>query len=214
MKQQHTKARLAAAAADLLDAGGQGAVTLRAVAEAVGVSHNAPYRHFKDRNALLAAVAERDFDALTRAFRAAADTSDDAGASLKAAALAFIRYAREHPARYRLLFSDPDLAPAAADAGGSMEAAALGSFQAFSAIIGRCTASGRFRAFDPAALTGLIYATLHGAIDLELGGRARAAKGLGDIEATVDLLLGLLARDDAPAGHGARFHDPSVADLA
>ena len=42
-------------------------------------------------------------------------------------------------------------------------------------------------------MTGLIYATLHGAIDLELGGRAKEAKGLGSIEATLDLLLDLLA---------------------
>ncbi len=46
---------------------------------------------------------------------------------------------------------------------------------------------------ETARIAGLIYATLHGAIDLELGGRAREAKGLGSIEATVELLPDLLA---------------------
>lgn len=186
---ENTKGRLVAAASDLLDSGGQGAVTLRAVAEMVGVSHNAPYRHFRDRSALLAAVAERDFDGLRQAFQAKGDDLEGAGPSLRAAAMVLIAYAREHPARYRLLFSDPDLP----SRGGAMEIAALGAFQAFDAIVGRCQAAGRLRSIETARLTGLIYATLHGAIDLELGGRARDAKGLGSIEATVDLLFDLLA---------------------
>ena len=201
---EHTKARLVAAASDLLDAGGQGAVTLRAVADRVGVSHNAPYRHFRDRSALLAAVAERDFDGLAGAF-AAEDGSQDADASLRGAAMALIGYARRHPARYRLLFSDPDLP----SAGGAMVVAASGAFRAFDALVGRCQAAGRLRPIATASLTGLIYATLHGAFDLERGGRAAAGKGLGSIEATVDLLLDLLApatpavRAEAPAGDRA-----------
>lgn len=190
---ENTKGRLVAAASDLLDAGGQRAVTLRAVAEMVGVSHNAPYRHFRDRSALLAAVAERDFKVLRQAFQAESDL-EDPGPSLRAAAMVLIAYAREHPARYRLLFSDPDLP----SGGGAMEIAASGAFQAFDAIVRRCQAGGRLRPIETARLTGLIYATLHGAIDIELGGRAREAKGLGSIEATVDLLLDLLAQARRP----------------
>ena len=189
-----TKERLVAAASVLLDAGGQGAVTLRAVAEVVGVSHNAPYRHFRDRSALLAAVAERDFGEMRQAFQAQADGSQDARLSLRAAMAAVIAYAREHPARYRLLFSDPGLA----SAGGTLEAAAFGAFQAFAAVVRRWQSGGSLQLIETASLTGLIYATLHGAIDLELGGRAKEAKGLGSIEAAVDLLLGLLARPTQP----------------
>ena len=189
-----TKERLVAAASDLLDAGGQGAVTLRAVAEVVGVSHNAPYRHFRDRSALLAAVAERDLDMLREAFQAKADSPQDARSSLRAAVMVMIAYAREHPARYRLLFSDPGLT----SVDGALEAAAFCSFQAFAAIVRRCQSDGGLRLIETATLTGLIHATLHGAIDLELGGRAKEAKGLGSIEATVDLLLDLLAEPGRP----------------
>lgn len=183
-----TKERLVAAASDLLDAGGQGAVTLRAVAEVVGVSHNAPYRHFLDRSALLAAVAGRDFDRLRQAFQTNADGPQDARLSLRAALMVIIAYAQEHPARYRLLFSDPNLV-----SDGDLEVAAFGSFQAFAAIVQQCQMDKSLRSIDTTRMTGLIYATLHGAIDLELGGRARKAKGLSSIEATVDLLLDLLA---------------------
>ena len=189
----HTKERLLAAAAALLDRGGQGAVTLRAVAEAVGVSHNAPYRHFTDRNALMAAVAEQDFRTLSDGFREAA-ASAGAEPPLRTAGLVLIAYARAHPARYRLLFSDPDIA----SGGGTLGPAAFDAFVAFSAIVRHGQARGRLPALDTIQLTGLIYATLHGAIDLELGGRAMDRKGLGSIEATFDILLALLQRTDAP----------------
>ncbi len=201
-----TKERLVAAASDLLDAGGQGAVTLRAVAEVVAVSHNAPYRHFRDRSALLAAVAERDFDGLRQAFQAKADDPQDARLSLRAALMVVVAYAREHPARYRLLFSDPNLV----SGDGALEVAAFGSFQAFAAIVRQCQLDKSLQSLDTARMTGLIYATLHGAIDLEIGGRARKAKGLSSIEATVDLLLNLLAhpsvRNGSRADHRRAHH--------
>lgn len=181
-----TKEQLVSAASKLLDSGGQAAVTLRAVAEQVGVSHNAPYWHFRDRNALLAAVAERDFVQLRQAFEKQ-DESRDAEAALRNAAAALIDYAVQHKARYRLLFSDPGLSPEQ-----SLKDAAMGSFQAFSLIVSRCQREGVLPKIDTVRLTGLIYAALHGAIDLELGGRSSGAKGLGSIEATADLLFHLL----------------------
>src|SRR5580658_6562300 len=48
---------------------GPAAFTLREVARRAGVSHNAPYRHFRDKDALLAAVAAQGFRELTQAMR-------------------------------------------------------------------------------------------------------------------------------------------------
>jgi AcrR family transcriptional regulator len=186
-----TKKRLVSAASKLLDGGGQDAVTLRAVAEQVGVSHNAPYRHFRGRSALLAAVAERDFDRLRHAFENQISESHDAETALRNASAALIDYALKHKARYRLLFSDPGLLPEQ-----SLRNAALGAFQAFSRIVARCQEDGTLPRVDTVRLTGLIYAALHGAIDLELGGRASGSKGLDSIEATIGLLFQLLRSVD------------------
>jgi AcrR family transcriptional regulator len=120
-----TREQLVSAASKLLDSGGQAAVTMRAVAEEVGVSHNASYWHFRDRSALLAAVAERDFVRLRRAFEQQGDSH--AEAALRNAAAALINYSVRHKARYRLLFSDPGLSPEQ-----SLKDAAVASFQAFS----------------------------------------------------------------------------------
>ena len=187
---ESTKERLIAAASALLDSGGQDAVTLRAVAEQVGVSHNAPYRHFRDRSMLLAAVAKRDFDCLRDAFqRVEEGAGEDAGAALRGSLAALIDYALRYKARYRLLFSDPGLVPEE-----SLKAAAFGSFQAFNLIVARCQQVGVLPRMDTVRLTGLVYATVHGAIDLELGGRSSDSKGLASIEDTVHLLLDMLTR--------------------
>ena len=58
------RADLVAAAMEILRVSGDAGVTLRAVARAAGVSQTAPYRHFSDKGALLAAVAESGFAAL------------------------------------------------------------------------------------------------------------------------------------------------------
>ena len=182
-----TKQQMVSVASRLLDEGGQDAVTLRALAERGGVSHNAPYRHFSGRSALLAAVAERDFTVLRAAFEQKEREHGSGDAALRAASAALIAYALDHPARYRLLFSDPDLIPDVA-----LKAAALGSFEAFDLIVSRCQ---RERTLPPGAsveITGLVYATLHGAIDLALGGRASGTKGLGSVEETASRLFDLL----------------------
>ncbi len=188
-----TKEQLVSAAAQLLDSGGQGAVTLRAVARRVGVSHNAPYRHFRDRSALLSAVAERDLEQLRREFESLAGEGSGAAEALRQSAGALIAYAREHPARYRLLFSDPDLTPQP-----GLGDAALAAFEAFTRIVSWCQREGVLPSIDAVSLTGLIYAAIHGAIDLQLGGRASDAKGLASIDATVALLFDLLRTVETP----------------
>jgi AcrR family transcriptional regulator len=190
-----TDQRLIAAAASLLDSGGEAAVTLRAVALAVGVSHNAPYKHFKDRSGLLAAVAIQDFTMLTAAFAAARQMRVKPLSKLKRALTVFVSYSQRFPARYRLLFSDPDIAAH----GGELEAAALRTFAEFAAIVQGCQDENDLPNMSNPELTSLIYASVHGLIDLQAGGRMRQEKGLASVEGGVDLLLRLLSRAATPS---------------
>lgn len=98
-------------ALELLEQEGPDAITLRAVAGAVGVSHMAPYRHFKDKEALLAALAERGFKALGQAMQDAADRRAKQSApsavqsdALLGYGLAYLDFARARPQLYRLMF--------------------------------------------------------------------------------------------------------------
>lgn len=183
-----TRDKLVREAARLLDAGGDSAVTLRAVGHAAGVSHNAPYRHFKGRSALLAAIAERDFQLLTTTFERVRTGGEAPMERVQRALDVFIQYGRDNPARYRLLFSDPAIGAAE----GPLEAAALGAFTAFAALIEDCQAAGILPPEPTYALAGLVYATAHGLVDLAAGGRIREEKGLAGPEQGISLLLTLL----------------------
>src|SRR5262252_9734440 len=72
---------------------GPTAFTLREVARRAGVSHNAPYRHFRDRDDLIAAVAAQGFRELTRAMIETAAPRSDALDRLKQAGLSYVTFA-------------------------------------------------------------------------------------------------------------------------
>jgi AcrR family transcriptional regulator len=181
--------RLVEAASSLLDAGGPSAVTLRAVAQAVGVSHNAPYKHFDDRGAILAAVATRDCDRLT----ASLDKIQRAGGAplrkLNQALKVFAAYGAQFPARYRLLFGDPDIATR----GGELEVAAMALFKRLALIVEECQGTGLPAGIATPELAVLIYSSVHGLIDLRASGRLRKEKGIVTVEEGIDLLVRLLA---------------------
>lgn len=91
------------AAHDLLIEAGVEAVSLRAVARRAGVSAGAPYHHFADKAALLAALVQRYFEDMDRAARAVLPGKTPQ-AQLKAIGVAYVMYAVTHPAEFRLMF--------------------------------------------------------------------------------------------------------------
>ncbi len=92
-----------AEAARIIEESGVEALSLRDVARRLKVSHQAPYKHFASRDAILAEVAARAF----ASFAAALDGrehSENAYDDLTAMGLAHLAYAIEHPLQYRLMF--------------------------------------------------------------------------------------------------------------
>ncbi|MEM8643075.1 MAG: TetR/AcrR family transcriptional regulator [Cyanobacteria bacterium P01_G01_bin.54] len=81
-------------------------ISLREVARRVGVSQAAPYRHFADKEALLAAVAEQGFQILTQELEASiAKVAPNPLEQLQASGIAYVQFAIAHPAHYRVMFS-------------------------------------------------------------------------------------------------------------
>src|SRR5215831_1055457 len=98
---------LLGAAIRLIAEVGPTAFTLREVARRAGVSHNAPYRHFRDREDLLAAVAAQGFRELTRAMIEAAAGKSDALERLKCAGLGYVTFALRRPEHFTVMFDAP-----------------------------------------------------------------------------------------------------------
>ena len=95
---------LVRSATALIQQGGPGALTLREAARQAGVSVAAPYRHFADREALLAAVLAEGFDGLTEHTDRARLKAPNALAALRAVGLAYVEFAAANPSVYRLMF--------------------------------------------------------------------------------------------------------------
>jgi AcrR family transcriptional regulator len=154
------RAALVAAALALIAEGGAAALTMRAVARRAGVSAMAPYHHFRDRAALVAAVAAHGFDQLySDKIAALAAAPGDPAQRIVAGAIAYVRFVRENPALYRLMKSSeladradhPDLAIAAARPGDSL-----------AAMLGELAAAGRLHGTTPRDAGQLLWALVHG----------------------------------------------------
>jgi AcrR family transcriptional regulator len=183
----NTRELLVDAASALLENGGPDAVTLREVGRRAGVSHNAPYKHFADKEELLAAVAARDLrghhETMARLRRTG--TPYDIVAAL---VHGYVRHALDHPELFRLTYGPwrPGLAELAEAAD-----AARGSFVD---AVEAAQASGELAAGDPERVAALLLAMAHGAVDLALAGHlARDGKGRADPQDLVDDLLSHLA---------------------
>ncbi len=146
------RAALLREAGRVLATSGPEALSLRELARALGVSHNAPYKHFATRDALLAALATEGFRELTAdGHEAAANAPPDE--VMRARALAYIRFALRRPAIFKLMFSRDVSGRANAELG---DAARTGFFALRQALTG----GGTDRAANDAALAA--WAFVHG----------------------------------------------------
>lgn len=99
------------AAREVIAAQGIEHLSLREVARHLGVSHQAPYRHYPSRDHLLAEVMRRCFESFARSLDARA-RHDEPAADLESLGRQYLRYAAEHPLEYRLMFGTPWPEPA------------------------------------------------------------------------------------------------------
>src|SRR5215469_10036291 len=95
---------LVRSALEILSEAGVGGLSLRAAARRARVSAMAPYRHFADKEALLAAVAEYGFRELTTRLTTATATAADPRAGLAALGVAYVLFACDQPSLFRLMF--------------------------------------------------------------------------------------------------------------
>jgi AcrR family transcriptional regulator len=89
----------------IIESEGLERLSLREVARRLGVSHQAPYKHFQSRDHLLAEVVSRAFASFAEHLDT--DSHPEAHDELHELGLAYLSYARTHPLQYRLMFGTP-----------------------------------------------------------------------------------------------------------
>ncbi len=158
------RGRLIGAAECLFAEQGPGAVSMRQLAAALGVSPMTPYRYFKDKEEILAAARASGFDRFAQALEAAFDASDDPATRAETVATAYLKFAFENPSAYRLMFDlsqpneadYPELVRAGDRARKTMSAYCQGLLDA-----------GLLEG-DPEALPYIFWAAVHGLVVLKL----------------------------------------------
>jgi AcrR family transcriptional regulator len=190
-----TRTLLVAAAADLLDRGGPAAVTLREVGRRAGVSHNAPYKHFKSKEDLLAAIASRELDRQSRAMGAAASRTGRPIEKLRRLMHGYIRWARAYPQRFELTFGTWTRDSQELGAAASRSRARLID------LAHAAQRAGELPPGNPERIAYLMLSLAHGAVDLALAGHLSAkGKGAADPEMLIDDLFALLGSKARRAG--------------
>jgi AcrR family transcriptional regulator len=179
------------AAAALADEKGVAALSLREAARAAGVSHAAPYHHFKDKTALLAAVAEEGFLRLDKFQTKALDSATrQPAARLKALGKAYIDFAIKNPQYFRVMFRKDLVEPVAYP---SLQEVSRRTFDRLFAAVSDCLKSSSKAKAMPLSITA--WALVHGLASLWLDGplgNMEFGKELGrkGIDALADRVIG------------------------
>ncbi len=173
----------------LLEAGGPEAVTMQAVADAVGVRAPSLYKRFTDRAALVTALADDVAADLAAAVEPPAHVRD-AQRALRTMATRYRTFAHRSPRAYQLLFGAAGV-PGGAPSPGTDALAAAGVLRVATALVG---------ASDALAAARLLVAFAHGFVSMELAGAFRLG---GDVDAAWDygidtLIAGLTGRAGSP----------------
>jgi AcrR family transcriptional regulator len=153
---------------------GPDGIVLREVARRVGVSHNAAYRHFADRQTLLAEVASLALTGLAETMQErmsaarGADAAERALARLRAAGAGYVEYALTEPGLFAVAFRAFAFRDASVPAQPSP-----GPFELLSQALDECVAGG---ALDPRRRPGAettCWSAVHGFAELHLNGPLR-----------------------------------------
>jgi AcrR family transcriptional regulator len=160
------RTRLCDVAEKLFAAHGPDGVTMREMADALGVSSMTPYRYFKDKDTILAAVRTRAFNQFAAAMESARQNA------VARSGNAYVEFALAHPAAYRLMFdvSQPTFADYP-----ELVAAMVRARLTMGGGLRELAAAGRFKG-DVDLAAYVFWSAMHGAVMLELAGLLDGSK--------------------------------------
>ena len=194
------KEALLQAAVELVGEAGPSGFTLRELARRAGVSHNAPYRHYKDREALLAEVACQGFEELVGAIYAAVSKESEPLGQFRAAGRAYVKFALRRPEHYAVMF---DRMPEEPDPYPQRTQAAERAFDSLVQLVVLSQAAGAIVEDDSEMLARQAWALCHGIAKLGIGGFLKTSKAseiLAFTDATIQsALIGLVPKSGTKA---------------
>ena len=191
------KQELVDAAIALIAEVGPTGFTLREVARRAGVSHNAPYRHYRDRDELLAVVAMQGFERLTAAMQRSAARGSDPLERLRLCGRGYVDFALRWPQHFFVMF---DL-PSSREKYPEYAAAGQEAFDTLLTFVVVCQQAGALPKGEPEQLALTAWSLMHGiaklAISQHLPFSRTAARDFADKAAKI-LLSGMISVNSSP----------------
>jgi AcrR family transcriptional regulator len=175
---------LAATEALLLKTNDADSVSIRAVAEAVGVTPPSIYMHFAHKEELILEVCERQFRVLDEVMATAAQGLDDPVEVVKAMGRAYVRFGLERPEHYRFLFMTPT--PEWAIEHMTERIDEISGFGRVTAAVQRCIDEGRFKPGDAFLIACGLWTGVHGITSLLI---SKAAFPWPDQDTLIDFCI-------------------------
>lgn len=168
--------RAVAAATHLFAEQGFEGASIRAVAAALGCSAMTPYRYFRNKEALFAAVRTAGFERFSDRQQAAA-TADDPRERLRALGAAYVQFAVDEPQAYRIMFH---FHQGSTEPYPELEAAQRRAFSFLRDTAERGVVAGIW-AGDPLTVAHLLWARVHGLVSLHLAGKLMMGRSLDQL---------------------------------
>lgn len=176
----------------LTEQGVQG-LSLRGAAQLAGVSHAAPYRHFKDKDALVAAIAEQGFRLLSASMQQQIDAlgGGDVPSPKRLLALGkgYLQFALNHPAYLQVIFGGV-LSPTLITP--ELQAASTDAYALLRDCVAEGIARGQFRQGDPELLSLAAWSMVHGLAHLMINNAVQCPSETRDSDLLGENLLSLL----------------------
>ncbi|MBX3493429.1 MAG: TetR/AcrR family transcriptional regulator [Parvibaculum sp.] len=173
MKAVDAKKKLLEHSVKLIEEEGLGALSFREMARRAGVSHQAPYHHFENRDGILAALALEGFRQLDDMLvKAAADgTGKSAEEVLRAMMAAYVTFALDRPVHFRIMFR-PELVEV--EKYPEAQAVAAQTFERFIEAVARCHPGVSRRSKPFTERVNALWAATHGVATLWLDGNMKS----------------------------------------
>ncbi|WP_010322656.1 TetR/AcrR family transcriptional regulator [Marinobacterium stanieri] len=174
------RSSLLEAATQLIAEGGVDALSMRKLADRVGVSRTAPYHHFKDKHDLLSAIAEDGFRSYERALREALDDDRAKEDWLSCFVRFYLNFAQSYPETYNLMFGH-DVWKSGQPTN-ELKTQAHGCFRKHVDRVSQWQQRGLIGSdIDPLRFAQVTWSTLHGLSRLLLDGIYVDSKQLDDV---------------------------------
>jgi AcrR family transcriptional regulator len=175
-------------ATELLAEEGVQGLSLRKMAQRAGVSHNAPYMHFADKEAVLAAIAEAGFRSLAVEVQAAISQADcSTRHQLVAASNAYVKFAIDRANHVQVMFHPFDL-----EKYPSLLIASQASLNLLFELVKSGQEQGELKSEDIQGMTKSIWAMIHGIANISISYKTNILPGQNSTEDTVSMFVNFL----------------------